>query len=80
MKDKDDAAHEIKGSRRRGKERRRPQTVFPERLSSAEVKFSQVDEKHRLLAESAPFGIAIIGNDGKYQYLNPLLSGRSYLR
>jgi PAS domain S-box-containing protein len=37
----------------------------------AETAFFHEHEKYQVLAASAPLGIAIIGENGKYQYLNP---------
>jgi PAS domain S-box-containing protein len=37
----------------------------------AEAAFIQEQEEYQTLAESAPLGIAIIGKNGQYKYLNP---------
>jgi PAS domain S-box-containing protein len=71
MTDRDDLPREAKDGGRRAQEGPGLQKTSPKNPSPAEEVFPPAQEKYRLLAESAPLGIALIGSNDCYQYLNP---------
>lgn len=71
MKSREDNKRQTKDVHRPPGKRRQPETPSPKRLAPAEAAYFQEQEKYRLLAESAPLGIAVIGSTGRYHYLNP---------
>ncbi|MEJ2364796.1 MAG: PAS domain S-box protein, partial [Deltaproteobacteria bacterium] len=71
MKDRDDANRKAKDLHSRAEKRPKSQTSSLKSPSPAEEVFAPEHEKCRVLVESAPLGIAIIGSNGLYKYLNP---------
>jgi len=71
MKDRDHNTRPAKKSKKQTEKRLNSQASPPHRLFSPEEILAPEQKKYRLLAESAPLGIAVVGNNGRYQYLNP---------
>mgnify|MGYP005851313775 FL=1 len=71
MKNRDGTTRKAKDGGRRAGARPEPQGSAPQSPFPPEEAYFQDQEKYRLLAEKAPLGIAVIGRNGRYHYLNP---------